>query len=292
MNQHEIKHFLALVETMHFGRASELCNLSPSALTRSIKRLEAVLNTTLFIRDTRQVQLTSAGEKFYTYAHKAQKEWEGICSELVDDASVEGRLSIYASVTAVYSLLPDLLEGYRAAFPKVRLNLRTGAAEESLDALFAGDIDMAVAALPDRLSDRVDFLPLQTTQLVFISPRGAGFDDHYETPADIGKLPLVLPRSGVSRGRVDQCLRELGAHTARITEVSGNEGIIAMVRLGCGVGVVPQLVLDRSPFRDEVELLENAPSLEPYVVGLCATRKSLSRSSVAAMWELAKKHSQ
>ena len=275
---------------MHFGRASELCHLSPSALTRSIQRLEAALNTSLFIRDTRQVQLTSAGEKFLSYAMKSQKEWEEICGELIDDASVEGKLSIYASVTAVYSVLPDLLEAYRASFPKVRLNLRTGAAEESLDALFAGDIDLAVAALPDRLSDRVDFLPLLTTELVFIAPRDAEFMNQYVVPDDIGKVPLVLPRSGVSRSRVDQCLRELGAHTARITEVQGNEGIIAMVRLGCGVGVVPQLVLDRSPFRDQVVVLSDAPKLDPYVVGLCATRKSLSRSSVSAMWDLVNAH--
>lgn len=291
LNHHEIKNFLTVAEQLHFGRASELCNLSPSALTRSIQRLENEIGQDLFIRDTRQVQLTLAGEKFLNYAVKALRDWGSVCEDLVGDGSVDGVVSIYASVTAVYSVLPDLLEAYRETYPKVRLSLRTGAAEDSLDKLFAGDIDMAVAALPDRQLERVDFIPLVTTRLVFVGLKNPLPDLCYNEPSDLKKLPLVLARSGVSRSRVNQCLRELGAHTARVSEVSGNEAILAMVRLGCGVGVVPELVLERSPFRLDLEILENAPELESYVVGLCTTKKSQSRASVAALWELAKNQS-
>ena len=62
-----------------------------------------------------------------------------------------------------------------------------------------------------------------------------------------------------------------------------------MVRLGCGVGIVPRLVLERSPFREEVVVLDNAPRLEPYVVGLCSSRRNLQRPSVRAFWELAER---
>lgn len=287
MNHHEIKNFLTVAETLHFGRASELCNLSPSALTRSIQRLEQELGQELFLRDNRHVQLTFAGEKFRSYAQKALRDWENVCEDLVDDGSVQGALSIYASVTAVYSVLPALLEDYRAEYPNVKLSLQTGAAEESIDKLVSGEIDMAVAALPDRQIGHVQFLPLLTTNLVFVGPKRqvAGLD--YSEPDDLKRLPLVLARSGLSRARVDQCLRELGAHTARISEVSGNEGILAMVRLGCGIGVVPELVLEKSPFRDEVETIQNAPELAPYVVGLCTSNKNLQRASVQAMWNLA-----
>ena len=71
------------------------------------------------------------------------------------------------------------------------------------------------------------------------------------------------------------------------SEVSGNEALIAMVRLGCGIGIVPQLVLERSPFRDEVQVLEHAPQLDPYTVGLCAAKRSLSRPAVKKLWDLA-----
>jgi LysR family positive regulator for ilvC len=64
-----------------------------------------------------------------------------------------------------------------------------------------------------------------------------------------------------------------------------------MVRLGVGVGIVPQLVLERSPFRDEVRVLDGGPQLEPYIVGLCSTRRNLQRPVVRAFWELAEERS-
>mgnify|MGYP005657165939 CR=1 FL=1 len=61
-----------------------------------------------------------------------------------------------------------------------------------------------------------------------------------------------------------------------------------MVRLGTGIGIVPRLTLERSPFRDEVAVVKNAPKLDPYVVGLCSSKRNLKRPAVKAMWELAK----
>jgi len=61
-----------------------------------------------------------------------------------------------------------------------------------------------------------------------------------------------------------------------------------MVRMGCGIGIVPELVLERSPFRNDVQKIRSAPKLEPYVVGLCTTSKNLVRPSIEALWKLAK----
>ena len=55
-------------------------------------------------------------------------------------------------------------------------------------------------------------------------------------------------------------------------DVSGNEAIIAMVSLGCGIGVVPELVLDQSPLKDSVQVLEIRPELKPYQVGFCLNK--------------------
>ena len=60
-----------------------------------------------------------------------------------------------------------------------------------------------------------------------------------------------------------------------------------MVRLGTGVGIVPQLALERSPFWNEVRMVSNAPKLSPYVVGLCSGKRNLKRPAVRAMWQLA-----
>lgn len=286
MNLHEIKYFLSLSELLHFGKASASCNLSPSALTRSIKRLEEQLGQELFIRDRRSVKLTSAGTKFRSYAQNAIRDWENICEELSDKDSVSGLVSIYASVTAVYSLLPNLLESYRKEFPEVQLELRTGSAEESIQQILDGEIDLAVAALPDKQHPRLEFKPLTETNLVFV---GSTQESSFPTKngiLDLSKTPLVLPRSGLSRRRLDEYLKKHNIHAHINTEVSGNEGILAMVRLGSGVGIVPELVLEKSPFRNDVCKIESAPQLSPYVVGLCTTHQNLKRANIRALWEL------
>lgn len=287
MSPEHLNAFLRLADRLHFGQASTDCHLSRSAFTRMIQRVEEEAGQKLFHRNQREVLLTEAGRKFQSYARSALQEWESIREELSGEEGPGGTLSIYSSVTAVYQLLPELLERYRDRYPAVQLALRTGAEEEAVPQVMTGEIDLAVAALPDRRPGKLEFLPLRQTALVFIGLLGLEGIPFQRKTFDLEDATLVLPTSGLSRRRVDALLTSRAARPQITTEVSGNEAIIAMVRLGCGVGVVPELVLEKSPFRDEVEVIKSAPDLAPYEVGLCSTKKSLERPAVAALWELA-----
>jgi LysR family positive regulator for ilvC len=277
--------FIKTAELLHFGRASRACNLSPSALTRTIQRLEEKIGKPLFLRDNRSVALTDAGRQLLSYARNALLEWQYFQESMdASEEKVAGSLSVYASITAVYSLLPDLLEAYRSAYPAVQLALRTGAAERAIEQVTSGEIDLAVAALPDQKQAQLEFMPLAETPLLFITPKAS---DHAYGKLDMARAPLVLPQSGVARNRLDAWLRHKNLTPNISAEVSGNEALIAMVRLGAGVGIVPQLALERSPFRDDVDVAADAPALDPYVVGLCVGKRNLKRPAVKAMWEMA-----
>ncbi len=289
MNIEALKSFIKTAELLHFGKASRACNLSPSALTRTIQRLEEEVGQPLFLRDNRSVALTDAGIQLLAYARNAVLEWQHFQETVRTETGVSGTLSIYASITAVYSLLPDLLEAYRASYPTVHLELRTGAAEKAIEQVLTGEIDLAVAALPDRKQAGLQFMPLAETPLVFIAPKSPDFPLAGKNRAiDLSRVPLVVPQSGVARLRLDLWLKEHGTIPNISTEVSGNEALIAMVRLGTGIGIVPQLALERSPFRGEVQIISRAPKLDPYVVGLCTSMRNLKRPAIFTIWELAK----
>jgi len=293
MDIRELEIFLTTAELLHFGHASQACNLSPSALTRTIQRLEEQLGEALFIRDNRTVQLSFAGEKFIIYARQALFDFQALQNSLSGRQEFSGTLSLYASITAVYSLLPDLLEIYRKKYPEVQLELRTGDAEKAVLQIETGEIDIAVAALPDRRRRGVEFLPILTTPLIFIAGKSLAVSLQQRTTdrLDLSQIPLVLPQQGLSRRRLDKWLKQHGITPKITTEVSGNEAIIPMVHLGCGVGIVPQLVLERSPFVHDVEILDRAPQLEPYIVGLCSSKRNLQKASVSAFWTLAERRS-
>ncbi len=288
MDIQTLETFIKTAELLHFGKASRACNLSPSALTRTIQRLEIEIGQPLFLRDNRSVALTQSGNQLLDYARTASLDWHHFKQSIVSENAVSGTLSLYASITAVYSLLPELLEAYHAAFPEVHLELRTGAAERAVEQVLSGEIDLAVAALPDQKQARLEFMPLAETPLIFIAPKIPRFPIPKNfAGSELSHLPLVVPQSGVARHRLDLWMRHHEIVPTISTEVSGNEALIALVRLGSGVGIVPALALERSPFRDEVCILKHAPKLDPYVVGLCSSKRNLKHPAVQAMWKLA-----
>lgn len=147
---------------------------------------------------------------------------------------------------------------------------------------------MVIAALPDRLPKDLVFQTLTRTPLVFIAP--LQYPDiiiHTSTGIDWEKTPLIIPDHGLSRDRIDQWFAKENFIPKIYSQVAGNEAIIVMVGLGCGVGLVPRMVLEKSPFLKQVRILSDAPKLPPFVIGLCTRKKNLANPRVKALWRIA-----
>jgi LysR family positive regulator for ilvC len=288
MNIQELKLFRHLAVTLHFGRTSRACNLTPSALTRTIQRLEEELGQALFIRDNRSVSLTPAGEIFREYAEDALQRWQELTNRLAAGEIPGGQLSLYCSVTAVYGILPKLLGRFREEYPRVHLNLQTGDAARALVKLRNDEAEVAIAALPKVRPPGLEFLPLIETPLVFIGPASfPGAVIYQGDEIDWQRTPLIMAERGLSRERLDRWLTARQIEPNIYAQVAGNEAIIAMVSLGCGVGVVPRLVLENSPLREQIRILEVTPELKPFSVGVCTQTKNLANPIIRAFWTIA-----
>ena len=288
MNIETLHIFQHLAKSLHFGRTSRACNISPSALTRTVQRLEIALGEQLFLRDNRSVSLTRAGECFREYAEDVLQRREQLQLQLASNQELKGSVSLYCSVTAAYSVLPDIFQRFRKAYPRVHLKLQTGDAADALTLLQNRETDIAIAALPEKLPDRIDFLEITETPLVFIEPTEYPETVQRKKKAiDWQKTPIIMPKIGLSRQRVDYWFTENHIVPDVYAEVAGNEAIIAMVSLGCGVGVVPLLVLEKSPAREQVKPLEPSPRLAPFSIAMCTMRKKNRSPQVQAFWEIA-----
>ncbi|MGS2723895.1 HTH-type transcriptional activator IlvY [Porticoccus sp. GXU_MW_L64] len=290
MDTRSLKHFLALAECLHFGRASENCYISPSALSRSIKQLEDDLGVLLFTRDNRTVELTAEGEKFLNYARETLSHWELIRNDLMEgNDTLSGEISMYCSVTASYSILYNLLTPFRQQYPLIDFKLHTGDPDKAIKRITDGEEDITIAARPDRLQRGLVFKTITTTPLRFIAPNTGGFDianlNGKNRAENWQDLPVILAESGVARKRIDRWFHQLGVKPKIYAQVTGNEAIVSMVGLGLGIGIVPQIVLDHSPIAEGVQVLDIQPELEPYDVGLCVLEKKLKNPLVAAFWE-------
>ena len=241
----------------------------------------------LFHRDNRRVTLTAAGETFRRYAEDAEQRWQQLQRELASDTLLHGKLTLYCSVTAASSFLPSILGAFRAHYPGVQIKLQTGDAAEALARLRSGEAEITIAALPERLPATVNFLQLGETPLVFIEPvtfpqtlirRGNAIDWQ--------ATPMIVPERGPSRTRLDRWFRDHNLHMNIYAQVAGNEALLTMVSLGCGVGVIPKLVLDKSTLHDQVHILETAPTLSPFIIGACTLKKHMQNPLVEALWAI------
>ena len=288
MNIRELRLFKHLSGTLHFGQSSRACHVTPSALTRIIQRLEDELGDTLFLRDNRSVSLTAAGKVFRSYADDVIQRYEVLQGDLSREDALTGEISLYCSVTAAYSILPAIFQKFRFVYPDVNINLKTGDAALALTKLQNREVDITVAALPDSLPERVEFLNILETPLVFIAASAFPEIVQYQKEnIDWLTTPVITADFGLSRERTDRWFREKDIIPNIYAQVAGNEAIIAMVALGCGVGVVPGLVLEKSPLKEQIDILSVSPELESFSIGICTMRKNMRLPQVDAFWEIA-----
>ena len=289
MNEYEhLRQFVELARGLNFGRAARTCHVSPSALSRSVQRLEAQVGEPLFEREHHKVTLTPAGDAFRRHALAVLEEWQHFQAErATGHGELSGTVHIYCTVTAAQSLVPDLLARVRRAHPGIRLELATGYASDAIEQLRGGDIDVTVAALPAHLPRGVVSRLLATTPVVFVAPLSEGpvHDAVTRRTINWSAVPLVLPAHGLAREYADEWLAKRDIRPSIYAEIEGHEAILSIVALGCGVGVVPKLVLDKSALRDRIAELRVRPALRPFRIGLCVRERSLSNPIVAALWE-------
>jgi len=294
VEQKSLAMFLHLSQTLHFGKTALAFHVSPSTLSRVIQRLEQEIASDLLHRDNRSVVLTDAGKKFKNYAEQQLEQWHSFKSSLDEkNEQLTGKLHIYCSVTAAYSHLPPLLERFRGQHPLVEIMLTTGDAADALEQVQNKSVDFAIAANPENLPRSVYFHHLATIPLAVIAPtmhckvlQLLQIDGKKPKTIPWSDIPIILPEHGPARKRFEYWYRKKQQGKANIyATVSGHEALVSMVALGCGVGIVPQVVVENSPVKDRVQFLADVGEIEPFNLGVCCLNQSRAQPLIKAFFD-------
>lgn len=282
--------FQHLSNSLHFSKTAAAYHVSPSTLSRSVQRLEQELGSQLLIRDNRSVLLTGEGKKLLTYADQQIAQYETLKQSLnQSQKELSGSLNIYCSVTASYSYLPALLEKFRRAHPNIDINLDTGDAADGIDQVKNQKVDLAIAARPDDIATSMHFQTIAAVPLAITAPtiRCAVKTALQAESVDWANLPIILPEHGVARKRFEQWFRQKYVGRPNVyAQVSGQEALVSMVALGCGIGLSPVVVVENSPVQDRIELLAGT-NIPPFDLGLCCFKKTLADPIVAEFMAMA-----
>lgn len=160
----QIQHFQAVVQENSFTEAAEVCHISQSGISQSIRSLEDELGVKLLIRQNRKFVLTEAGEHFYRKSLVITADLEQLCRETVrvarkDDAELSlGVLSTYSG-----DEFNRAIAAFAEKYPAVKINVTAGNHEDLYDGLRTGRLDLALNDQRRAFSDEYENLVLEET---------------------------------------------------------------------------------------------------------------------------------
>lgn len=246
MELRHIRHFLAVAEELHFGRAAQRLNMAQPPLSQSIQALEADLGVTLFARTRRRVQLTEAGAVFLEEARRtmAQADHARRMVQAAGRGDI-GRLEIgFTGSSPFNNAMARIIGAYRRAWPGVWLSLRELSTTDQMRALQEGRLDVgfvrpARGLLAEGLaSEQILMEPLRLV-LNADHPLAAQGDVNL---ADLADEPFIMHPRQIGTGLHDKAMalcRDAGFTPRVVLEAHQMSTIVSLAAAGLGVSIVP-----------------------------------------------------
>ncbi len=249
MDLRRLRYFVAVAETLHFGKAAARLHISQPPLSRQIQQLEQEIGTLLLRRSKRHVELTDAGAHLLVDARRLLNDAD-LVGERTRRAALgaSGQLTLGFISAVDYSILPGVLRAYREAYPGVTLDLRELTSDVQLRDLLALRIDAGMLLAPVEDAS-LTTLPLLTESLVAAIPATDPLARRGRRVSltAIATRPFILfPRSnapGLHDMIVGFC-RSTGFTPRVAQEAIQLQTIISLVSAGLGVALVPASLMD------------------------------------------------
>ncbi len=243
MEFRQLRYFVTVAQELHFAKAAERLDITQPALSKQIRVLERELGIELLIRTKRTVKLTQAGKVFLEQAQQLLQQAEKAIKLAKRTALGEvGRLTIGFTVTATYTVLPELIRRFRLGYPQVEVQMLELCTEAQVTALNRGEIDLGFLHPPID-SRGLELYPILAEEFVVVLPR-----QHHLCNKDVLFLEdlaeesfILHPRSEgpfLYDGFLDLC-RQAGFQPQIVKEVDSHQTRICFVAAGMGITFIP-----------------------------------------------------
>ncbi len=240
----QLRCFVTVAEELHFGRAAARLNMTQPPLSRQIQVLEHIVEASLLDRTSRSVRLTPAGRSFLPEAKRILKLAES-ASQVARRIAMgkAGSIKIGFTAAAAYGFLPELIAACRTRLPDVDLSLKEMVSGDQLEALASGQIDAGLLRPPIARSEFVSARVVAEPLLVAV-PDGHPFAAADAVSInDLDGQPFVMYSPYESRYFYDVLVTQftraeiLPRYVQHLSQI---HSILAMVRAGLGLAIVPE----------------------------------------------------
>ncbi|MGI4777709.1 MAG: LysR family transcriptional regulator [Janthinobacterium lividum] len=256
MDTRQLRHFIALAETLNFHRAAERLHMSQPPLSASIRRLETQLGVPLFARNRRGTELTLAGAAALEDARRAVFHGEQFARAAQAASRGEaGTLRVGFVGSATYALMPRVLPRFRERYPGVQLALAESTTARIVERVENGDIDVGLVRFPIGRACKARVFPVERDVFVAALPADHRLARKRQLAlADLAEEPFVMYGAaevpGLHAAALMAC-QQAGFLPRVQQDAVQVQTVISLVESGLGVALVPS-VATRHTTRDIV----------------------------------------
>lgn len=250
MELRQLAHFLAVADQRHFTRAATRVHLTQSSLSSSIRALEHELGGDLFVRSTRQVELTEAGRALLGPARRAVDAAEDARDAVAAVRGlVRGRLAIGAIQTVSPLDLPGLLARLHRRHPAIALRVRLAGVAALVRETADGELELAIVDLPlgpqgDRVRARA--IGAESLQLAVAADDPLAHRSRVRL-IDLAEREFVEYRPDSSlRLSIERACQAVGLQRRMVCEVDALVDLVDLVALGVGVSLLPPAAISNA----------------------------------------------
>lgn len=234
MELRQLKYFVTSAEYLNFSVAAKHLYITQSTLSQQIKQLEFNLGFELFLRNSRHISLTEAGEEFLPFARKTIQDAEDAVQRLYDLQHVKaGKLR----VGVTYSLSTVLTEGvieFMKLFPGIKLEVYYKTVNELLELLKENKVDFVLSYKPLFDAPEVESMPLFENALALVVSKEHPLASRRKIKLqELTGLPLVLPSHDLqARMMLDRLVVGQGVELTSRLELNETNILLQMVSTG------------------------------------------------------------
>jgi DNA-binding transcriptional LysR family regulator len=164
----QLRYFIAVAEELNFSRAAKRLRMAQPPLSVAIRRLEQEIGTQLFLRNSREVRLTDAGNALLAGARRTLAEADAAVTAAQRAAAGEvGTLRVGYNWSARFETLPTIGRAFKQYRPEIELLTEELRPNRIAPGLRSGAIDVALALYPDVVGD-LTYLPVRRERVVAV----------------------------------------------------------------------------------------------------------------------------
>ncbi|MBR3394845.1 MAG: LysR family transcriptional regulator [Firmicutes bacterium] len=247
-----------ILEYGSFSRAAEALGYTQPAVSKMIVSLEAELGVSLVERSRSGVALTDEGKAVYPMIEQLLLDRMRIKEKAEEVRGLEtGTLRIASIASVAAQWLPDILSGFTAQYPKIRIQLRVGNYHDMLDLIQTGLADLAISSVEVGGPYRTE--PLCDGRMLLVMPKGHRLTALETVPLDeLREEPSILLEH-IEYYEPLGALADLGIYPDLPVDIQNDDQVLmAMVEKGLGISILSELALQRTPYDLEIRPTEPA----------------------------------